>query len=161
MEILPTVETKNATETIGSNGYIYMEFIADITNAEASRMMEKLNRDSYTKIIHTTYIETKRQLIFVLEKTQTTWIKIVGKKELVNDAVDHQYKYITPQNWVYGNIKTHFDLVGPFDLSNLNKGQLYAILNLSYISIITMSQKSITIAYNYENNISRLMRILP
>jgi hypothetical protein len=116
---------------------IYVEYEGYIDDVAAYEMMNKLNLDPYTRIIHTTFIQSQNKRIFMLMKTKIPWIKVVGRYDVLRLAADHGCVFKVDPFWLIGNIKTThtFDTVDNKELKKLigKNSELMHVLNLSYI----------------------------
>lgn len=139
-----------------SQEILYVEFDGYIDELTSFEMMDKLNKDPYTKIIHTTFIEAKNKRLFVLEKTETAWIKIVGRTNLMSGALE-PHKFVVDQEWVIGNISTTFSFPEhPKQRTELiANNRLMNALNLSCVRLVSFTPTNITLSYNTEHNMSK------
>lgn len=147
---------------------IYIEFSGQIDEISSFVMMDKLNEDPNTKIIHTAFIDSKNTRLFILEKTKEKWIKVVGKTTVMCDAVEETSGgFYIARKWVIGNIPATYmfdnirnceDLLVQISKNN----QFSTALNLSYIKITNSNtvpdrKYIINIAYNSAHNMGNLL----
>ena len=140
---------------------IYVEFPGLINDVSAHRMMDKLNSFPNTKLIHTTFIESKQMRLFVLEKTSQEYIKIVGRRDAFTGALDRSPIFVIAHEWVIGNVSAVFQLEGEdYTKGLIENTQLTGALNLSCIKVRSCSEINnkmhITLEFNNKYNMLKL-----
>jgi hypothetical protein len=122
---------------------IYIEFSGTIDEISSYMMMNLLNADPNTKLIHTSFMDSKNTRLFVLEKTKESWIKVVGKTSIIGDAVEESDNFYVARQWVIGNIPTTFTFENIRNREDLlvqlqKNNQFLTALNLSYVKLTDM-----------------------
>jgi hypothetical protein len=143
---------------------IKMVYFKDhIDDFSAAKMMDLLNDEPYTRIIHTTFIRTENIRLFILKRTNVPYIKCIGRQKSLYDAVNND-GFIICNDWLVGNIPTNYQIPkcmstdALFEEMKKMKGLMQA-LTLSFIKlekIPNFTSSEICITYNYSHNIFQL-----
>jgi len=143
---------------------IKMVYFKDhIDDFSAAKMMDLLNDEPYTRIIHTTFIRTENIRLFILKRTDVPYIKCIGRQNLLYDATNND-GFIICNDWVIGNIPATYHIPKCtsnnelFEEMKKMKGLMQA-LTLSFIKlekIPTFTSTLVCITYNYSHNMFQL-----